>query len=92
MRSAHVSIEPAALSQLLFVDGQSIHLTPRDVQRAFARGAPSEDGTRSTVALKVFEGTCLLIGMWLGANYHVELIDTSGRGWFARYVYFPDVG
>jgi hypothetical protein len=40
------------------------------------------------VTLTLFEGTCLLIGRWSGANYCVELIDTSGTGWFARYEFY----
>ncbi|HEU4577874.1 MAG TPA: hypothetical protein VFS67_06450 [Polyangiaceae bacterium] len=43
----------------------------------------------ATVALKLLEGTCLLLGRWAGANYRVEMIDTSRLGWFAHYEFIP---
>jgi len=89
VRSAQRSVAPAALSQPLVVDGQAIRLSAVDIQRALP---PEEalDDSNARVALKMFEGTCLLIGHWSGVNYCVELIDTGGLGWFARYVFAPD--
>lgn len=89
-RSSSLSVPSVALSQPLIVDGQTIRLSPSDIRRALPRQSILSEDTNASVALKIFEGTCLLIGRRSGANYCVELIDTSGRGWFARYEFAPD--
>jgi hypothetical protein len=90
VRSAHVFLEPTALAHTIAVDGQSFQLPPTDVQRVLRWTAPTEYEPNPTVALKVFEGTCLLIGHASGETYQVEMFDTSRLGWFARYVYPAD--
>lgn len=89
-RSTSLSVPSAALSQPLIVDGQTIRLSPSDIWRALPRQSILSEDSNATVELKMFEGTCLLIGRRSGANYCVELIDTSGLGWFARYEFAPD--
>ncbi|MEO8182767.1 MAG: hypothetical protein ABI895_28370 [Deltaproteobacteria bacterium] len=34
--------------------------------------------------------SCLVLGYWGHFGYHAELIDLSGFGWFAHYVYYED--
>jgi hypothetical protein len=89
LRSATLSVPRAALSQPLVIDGQTIRLSPSDIRRALARESIADDDSNQTVAMKLFEGNCLLIGRWSGTNYCVEMIDTSRFGWFARYEYIP---
>jgi hypothetical protein len=88
-RSATLSVPRAAISQPLVVDGQTIRLSPSDIRRALPRESLTSDDSNPTVALRLFEGTCLLVGRWSGANYCVEMIDTSRIGWFARYEFIP---
>lgn len=91
VRSAHVFVEPTALAQPLVVDGQAIALRPTEVRRALGSLARAPDDPYGKVALKIFEDTCLLLGRWRDdGNYDVNMIDTSGVGWFAHYVYPPD--
>ena len=87
-RSAWLSLPPAALSQSLVIDGQTIRLSPSDIRRAVPQRSSSADDFEPTVTLKFFEGTCLLIGHWSGENFRVEMIDTTRIGWFARYEYY----
>ena len=84
-RSAFLSLPPAALSQALVVQGQTIQLSPSDIGHALTQQSSTSDDPNPSVALKLFERTCLLIGHWSGENYRVEMIDTSRIGWFARY-------
>jgi hypothetical protein len=90
VRSAQLVVEPTALSHPVIVDGQRFALLPTDVQHALGSVVRAPNDPYGTVALKVFEDTCLLLGQWSGGNYSVEMIDTSGVGWFARYVFSPD--
>ncbi|HVZ31161.1 MAG TPA: hypothetical protein VG963_01970 [Polyangiaceae bacterium] len=84
-RSAFLSLPPAALSQPFVVQGETIRLSPSDIRHTFIQQSSASDDSNPNVALKLFEGTCLLIGHWSGENYRVEMIDTSRIGWFARY-------
>jgi hypothetical protein len=86
-RSAWRSVPPTALLQPLVVDGQAIRLSLSDLRSALPQLSFRTYDSDLPVALKLFEGTCLLIGRWSGPNYRVELIDTSRIGWFARYEY-----
>lgn len=88
VRSASLSVPRAALSRPLVVDGQTIRLSPADIRRVFPGESMTTDDSNPAVVLKLWEGTCLLIGRWSGANYCVEMIDTSRVGWFARYEYY----
>jgi hypothetical protein len=85
-RAARVFATPEALTQPLLVGGRSILLSAQDLQRVF-EWSPSTQAEGSVLALHLFEGTCLLIGFSSGDSYHVELVDTAGFGWFARYVF-----
>ena len=91
VRAAQVFVEPPALSQPLVVDGRSIHLQPKDIERIFGWRLPPQEAISPSVALKLFEGTCLLVGLRFGGGYyHVEMVDTSGFGWFGRYVFWSE--
>jgi hypothetical protein len=43
-------------------------------------------GPQLQVAL--IDPNCLVVGYWGARAYHAELLDLSGFGWFAHYVYF----
>jgi hypothetical protein len=91
-RSEWRSLPPTAFLQPVVIEGQTIRLSPSDIRRALPQLAfPTHDPDDSDrpVALKLFEGTCLLIGRWSGENYYVELLDTSRLGWFTRYKFNP---
>jgi hypothetical protein len=89
IRSSTRSVPRAALAEPFVIDGQTIRLLPHDLQRALPREYFTADDANATVALKLLEGTCLLLGRWSGANYCVEMIDTRRLGWFARYEFIP---
>jgi hypothetical protein len=86
VKAAQMLVAPEALDRPLIVQGRSIHLSPRDIQRALAWSSTT-DVKRGVLTLDLFERTCLLIGFYSGSFYHVELVDSSGFGWFARYVF-----
>jgi hypothetical protein len=67
-----------------------IRLDPVDAQQLLADYDPSPlralDGP-PPIALALVEGTCLLVAFRTPDAYHVNLIDTVGHGWFARYAF-----
>jgi hypothetical protein len=88
-RSALLLVAPAALTRPLQLQRRSIQLSSRDLQLVLS-WTPALEVEDTVVAVKLFERTLLLIGFDSGQYYHVELIDTSGFGWFARYAFLVD--
>jgi hypothetical protein len=89
IRAARVLTTPEALTQPLLVAGRSIQLSAQDVRRMFET-TPSVRTEGAVLTLALFEETCLLIGFSSGTLYQVEMLDTAGFGWFARYVFPSD--
>jgi hypothetical protein len=83
-------VQRGELAGALRIDGQVVRLHPRDVERLLANYDPSPlrplDGPQP-IALQWFEQPCLIVAFRSPEAYHVNLIDTGGRGWFARYAF-----
>jgi len=76
---------PFPLGPLVF------QLTPAVLSRALVDVEYERRAAHGPILnLALVDSSCLVLGYWSNETYHAELIDLSGFGWFAHYVFFED--
>jgi hypothetical protein len=89
VRMAHV--QPSATARSLAdgfeLDGQTIQVPAPALARALADASAIQANGSRLLAVALVTECCLIIGYWDRRWYHAELVDLSGFGWFAHYVF-----
>jgi hypothetical protein len=86
---ASPALTPGELAGSFVVGDRTLQVPAAALTRALAdadRGELASGGPRLDLVL--LEQSCLVLAYWSQRAYHAELIDLSGFGWFAHYVYF----
>jgi hypothetical protein len=89
----HYRTAPSALAGPVAMGDREIRVPEAFVKRALADADRDELGAGGPkLDLALLEPDCLVVGYWSHRAYHAELLDLSGFGWFAHYVFFEDDG